>query len=75
MRIDEFPGLNLQPALLLRLAVQFRARVGCGERNLDRFGVDIAGKPDGLLDRLGSLARKTENEGSVNLDSEIAGVA
>ena len=73
MRVHQFAGLNLQPALLLRLPVKFGARIGRRERNLDRFGIDVACKSDGLLDRLRRLARQSENERAMNLDAQLPG--
>ena len=75
VRIDQLTGLDLQPALLLRLAVQLRARIGRGQGNLDRFRLDVASKLDRLLNRLRSLARKSKDERPVDDDAQVFRVA
>src|SRR5215813_14121733 len=63
-----------QPAVLHRLPVEERARIGRGERNLDGVRVDFGGEPDRLLDRLLGLAGQAENEGAVDDDAELVTV-
>jgi hypothetical protein len=71
VRVHQFAGLDLQPALFLRLAIEFGAGIGRGERNLDRFRVDIAGEFDGLLDRFCRLARQAQDKRAVDLDAQF----
>ena len=59
-----------EPPLLLGLTVERRARVGRGERDLDRVRLDLARVADRLLDRRGRLPRKAEDEGPMDRDPE-----
>src|SRR3984957_20756252 len=63
-----------QPATGERLAVQRRARIGGGERDLDRVRIDLLGELDGPLDGLRGLPRQAEDKGAVNHDAESAAV-
>src|SRR5512138_2191336 len=61
---------RLEPAALLRLAVERGARVRRRERDLERVGIDVPREADRLVDRLARLAGQAHDEGPVNLDPE-----
>src|SRR5919109_1120981 len=65
---------DIEPAILERLPMQKGARIGCGERNLDRVRVDLRGKPDGFVDRLPGFTRKPEDERPVDRDAELVAI-
>src|SRR5215470_10045905 len=72
--VDEFGVAEVEPAVFDRLAVQIGARIGCGERDLDRVRVDFRGKADGFFDRLLGLTGKAEDEGAVDRDPELVAI-
>src|SRR3989475_2285035 len=55
-------ALGLEPAALERLAVERGARIGRGERELERVRIDLLREPDRRLDRLARLARPAHDE-------------
>ena len=70
--VDELAAV--EPALLEGLSVHRRARVGRGDRHLDRVRIELAGEADRLRDRLVRLAGKPEDERAVDPDAERLGV-
>src|ERR1022692_1138063 len=73
--VDEVDRVALvEPAILDRLLVQRRTRIGCGQRYLYRVRIDLFGEFDRLFDRFGRLARQAQNERAVNQNSELAAV-
>ena len=64
--------IGWQPALLDRLPVQFGARVGRGDRDLEAVRVDLAGEPDRLLDRLPGFPRQAVANGWLPEDDDGA---
>src|SRR5262249_9802835 len=67
--------LRLEPSFAERLFVERRPRIGCGERDLDGVGIDLAGEADGLLDAFARLAGQAEDERAVQGDAERLAVA
>src|SRR6266545_3823974 len=65
---------GVEPAFLDRLTVELGPRVGSGERHLDGVGVELAGEPDRLRDRLPRLAGQAEDEAAVDGDPEVMAV-
>src|SRR5438552_16267758 len=70
--VDELAAV--EPALLEGLSVHRRARVGRGDRHLDRVRIELAGEADRLRDRLVRLAGKREDERAADPDAERPGV-
>ena len=75
LAVHEIDGVVLlEPAVGDGVPIELRAGIGRGERNLYRVRVDLFGEFYGLLDGLARLARQAEDEGSVDLDAELAAV-
>src|SRR5439155_1426382 len=54
--------------------VEGGARVGRGERDLERLGLHLAREAHGLLDGVAGLAREAQDEGPVDQDAELVAV-
>ena len=63
-----------KPPVLHRLPVQLGPRVGGRDRDLQGVRVDLAGKPDRLLNRFPGLAGQPQDERPVHGDAEIPAV-
>src|SRR5712691_3050967 len=72
--VDQLGMIDVEPAVLDRLAMQVGAGIRGGERDLDRVRIDLGGKTDGFLDRFLGFAGKTEDEGSVDRYSELVAI-
>ena len=72
--VHQFGMLGIEPAVLHRLIVQEGAGIGRGERDLDGVRVDLGGEADGFLDGFLRLTGQAEDEGAVDLDSELVAV-
>src|SRR5690349_21324740 len=71
--IDQF-GTLIQPAILLRLAVQKSPGIRRRQRDLDRMRIDLLREIQRLLNRLLRFARKTKNESAVNDNAKIVAI-
>src|SRR6266404_8075411 len=63
-----------EPAVCQRLLVKESARIGRGERDLDRVRVDLGGEADGFLDGFLGLAGQAEDEGAVDDNTELVAI-
>src|SRR6202011_3384193 len=73
--IDQVGIFFVEPAVLYRLFVQVRPRVGSGERNLQGVGVDLAGEANRLFDGLPRFAGKPKDERAVDGYSEVVAIS
>ncbi len=71
---EKIDFLVVEPTVLLGLAVQEGARIGGGERDLNRVGIDLLGEIERLLDRLPGLPGQTQNERAMDDDAELVTV-
>src|SRR5216684_4289082 len=65
---------HLQEALLGQGVVQFRARHGVRQRNLDRLAIQLLRKIDGLLNRFPRFAWQADDEVAVHANANLAAV-
>ena len=72
--VDQLGIGRIEPAVLDRLLVEERARIGRRERDLDGVRIDLGREADRLLDRLLALARQAEDEGAVDGDAELVAI-
>ena len=67
-------GLASQKTFFIREIVEFRSRIGMGQRNLNGFAIELFGVFDCCFDGLPSLARQSDNEVTVNFDARALAV-
>src|SRR5215471_3316651 len=63
-----------EPVVRQRLLVKKRARIWCGQRDLDRVRVNFGREADRLLDGFSGLAWQAEDECAVDDDAKFVAI-